>query len=177
MSALNALPAGLKVCPGWTSEFAPEGYINQQGYGARGSGHDIPFECGGKSGGRRGGDPAVIRDGATKCARCAKQKAKYDQEHGLNERRERESKERYESLIAEYVEDLEAAVPEGATLQELVTALDALEVRSDYPPHVRRGEAGYRSTFYEPSVPPAVRLNVLRQRAGLPIVVPERGYR
>lgn len=160
----ETLPAGLKVCPGWTTELG----------GLAGK----TIECGGRDYGRRGGDPAVIRHGDM-CARCRKQKAKWDDEHGRRDQAEREAKERYESLIAAYVADVRAAIDDDGTptLAFAVAEVDALKLRSEYPPHVHAGQPGWRTSHYESGVAPGHKLNVLRRLAGLPIVVPERGYR
>lgn len=171
---MSGLPPGTKVCPGWSSEFSPETGVDSEGYMARynvtkASGAAVKYHCGQPPSGRST-DPSVIRDGSERCERCRRQKAKYDQEHGLAERQRQEIEVRYNGLIDAYVRDVKGDLDIGptSTLGNVLGRVDVLTPRSELEPFARRGEDGFQTWYNERDVGDDQKLDVLRSIAGLP---------
>lgn len=178
------LPAGLKVCPGWTSEYTKLTGVDRDGYTStysmtKASGEAVKHACGGSSVNRRRADPGLIRDGQVMCSRCRKQKTKFDNENGAQLRREERQRADYEGLIEAYKNDVLVALDGTATadlgIRAYLSAVDGLVARDDRPPYARYGEAGFRS-WADRKVDDANKLNVLRSLAGLDLVPGRYGW-
>jgi len=168
------LPAGTKVCPGWTSEYSPEQGVDREGnashYSAtKASGEAVRYPCGQPPNGRKT-DPSVIRGVSERCSRCSRQKTKFDDDMGAREKRKREGEDRYNGLIDAYVADVRTGdhIWDVNMLSDVVERVDGLKVRAEFPPHARPGEEGYRSWYHERSVTDDEKLDILRSIAGLP---------
>lgn len=147
------LPYGMKMCPGFTSNYSQP---------------DTTFACGDTSGGRRSGDPALIKAGRETCDRCSRQRKKWDEEHGAAERLKLEKQGRYTGLIEAYATDVRGGHFDYSTLFGAMSSLDALKLRGTFPPYAHGGTGSWTSE----GVSAADKLNILRVLAGIPIVHP-----
>lgn len=128
MTEQATLPAGKKLCPGWTSEWPkPNG---------------LKVPCGASRGRSRGGDQSLIPDNRAMCDRCTGAKKRWDQKNGEREDSAAKDAVRRAALVALYVDDVKAAIPAGAKfadtrefLAATLTAVDGLEQREHFPPH------------------------------------------
>lgn len=172
---MSGLPAGKKLCPGWTSEFMPETSVNKEGYAERylatkASGLDVKVPCGMAFGSRgRAGEQSVINETADMCSSCLRRKRKYDEENGARQKRQQDDEARYRSLIAAYAVDLQAFVGEAnPSIESLIKNVDRLVPRATWPPHDTGVRALYGRRLGE-AVSAADKMNVLRAFVGQPI--------
>lgn len=122
-----------KPCPGWTD-------LEQKLH-----------EC---SEGRV--DQALISDTSPTCRRCSRRKTKFDEEHGLRERREAEELARYKTEIDTYVADARRDITPNTNLFGYLTIVEELHNRHPW-------RATYKLSFRDA-------INVLRVLADLPIL-------